>query len=293
MEMAGVCTQGLDTGFVALGYAKIAVLGVVQGITELLPISSTAHMRLVPALFGWQDPGSAFSATMQLAALTAVVGYFWIDVRDLVTNSLRAIARQEFDDRYFRFSVWIVVATMPIGIAGLALASTLNTCNSPLRSLSVIGWACVAMAILLALAEVYARHKRTIGNVSLTDAMIVGIAQVGALIPGVSRSGSTLTAALALGFKRDEAARFSFLLGLPAIALAGFKELWELHKAHLDAHGWSVLAVGVVVGSVSASFAIWSLMRVLERFSAWPFVIYRGVLGVILLVGVTMGWFVS
>jgi undecaprenyl-diphosphatase len=122
--------------------------------------------------------------------------------------------------------------------------------------------------------------------------MMVGIAQIGALIPGVSRSGSTLTAALALGFKRDEAARFSFLLGLPAIALAGFKELWELHKAHLDAQGWSVLAVGLVVASISAFVAIWALMRVLERYSAWPFVIYRGVLGVILLAGMALGWFV-
>ncbi|TGV87502.1 undecaprenyl-diphosphate phosphatase, partial [Mesorhizobium sp. M2D.F.Ca.ET.145.01.1.1] len=117
------------------------------------------------------------------------------------------------------------------------------TCNSPLRSLSVIGWACIAMAVLLALAEIFARHRRTVGEASLVDALLVGIAQVGALIPGVSRSGSTLTAALGLGFKRAEAARFSFMLGLPAIALAGLKELWELHKVHLDAHGWSVLGV--------------------------------------------------
>jgi undecaprenyl pyrophosphate phosphatase UppP len=143
-NMAEVCTQSVDTGFVALGYAKVSVLGVVQGITELLPISSTAHIRVLPALLGWQDPGSAFSAAMQLAA-----------------------------------------------------------------------------ALLLAFAEVYARHKRTIAQASMIDALLVGIAQVGALIPGVSRSGSTLTAALALGFQRDEAARFSFLLGLPAIALAG------------------------------------------------------------------------
>ena len=290
--MAEACTQGVDTGFVALGYAKVAVLGVVQGITELLPISSTAHMRVVPALFGWQDPGSAFSAAMQLAALAAVISYFWIDVRELVVNSVGALARRDFKNRYFRLAVGIVLATIPIGIAGLALAGLLNRCNTPLRGLVVIGGACIVMAVLLALAEIYARHRRTIADVTLVDAMLVGIAQVGALIPGVSRSGSTLTAALALGFRREEAARFSFLLGLPAIALAGFKELWELHKTHLDAHGWSVLAVGLVVASVSAFFAIWSLMRVLERFSAWPFVIYRGALGVILLVGVMIGWLV-
>ncbi|MFC3322869.1 undecaprenyl-diphosphate phosphatase [Mesorhizobium cantuariense] len=290
--MADICTQGLDTGFVGLGFAKVAFLGVVQGITELLPISSTAHMRIVPAVLGWQDPGSAFSAAMQLAALVAVVSYFWSDVRDILFGSLDALARRDFADRHFKLALWIVLATIPIVIAGVALSGVLNACNSPLRSLTVIGWACIAMAILLALAEIFARHRRSIGEASLTDALLVGVAQIGALIPGVSRSGSTLTAALGLGFKRAEAARFSFLLGLPAIALAGLKELWELHKVHLDAHGWSVLAVGLVVASISAFFAIWGLMRVLERFSAWPFVIYRGLLGVVLLLGVAMGWLV-
>ena len=288
--MVEVCTRGIDTGFVALGYAKVAVLGVVQGITELLPISSTAHMRLVPAVLGWQDPGSAFSAAMQMAALAAVVSYFWRDVRSLATNSLQAIAHGQFRDRELRFSLWIVLATVPIGIAGLLLANVLNACNSPLRTLSVIGWACVAMALLLGVAEVRARHRRKIDDASFLDAMLVGIAQVGALIPGVSRSGSTLTVALALGFKRDEAARLSFLLGLPAIALAGLKEMWELYKIHLDGHGWSVLAVGLIVASISAFFAIWGLMRVLEQFSTWPFVVYRFILGVIILAGVTTGW---
>ena len=217
---------------------------VVQGITELLPISSTAHMRIVPAILGWNDPGSAFSAAMQLAALAAVMSYFWQDVKDLTTNSVRALLRRRFDNPDFQLSIWIVLATMPIGIAGLALSDLLNACNSPLRHLSVIGWACVAMAILLGIAELCARHRRTIGNATLADALLIGVAQVGALIPGVSRSGSTLTAALALGFKREEAARFLFLLGLPAIALAGNKELWELHKIDLDIHGWYVLASG-------------------------------------------------
>jgi undecaprenyl-diphosphatase len=288
--MVEVCTRGVDTGFVALGYAKVTVLGIVQGITELLPISSTAHMRLVPAVFGWQDPGSAFSAAMQLAALAAVMSYFWSDVRRLVLNSLQAIARGQFRDRDLRFSLWIVLATIPIGIAGLLLTKLLNTCNSPLRNVSVIGWACVAMALLLGVAEVRARHRRMIDDASFLDAMLVGIAQVGALIPGVSRSGSTLTAALALGFKRDEAARLSFLLGLPAIALAGLKEMWELYKVHLGGHGWSVLALGLIVASISAFFAIWGLMRILEQFSTWPFVVYRFMLGVVILAGVATGW---
>jgi undecaprenyl-diphosphatase len=288
--MAEVCTQGIDTGFVALGYLKVAALGVVQGITELLPISSTAHMRVVPALLGWPDPGSAFSAAMQLAALAAVVSFFWHDVKELTVGSIAALRHRTFADRHLRLALAIVVGTIPIAVAGLALARLLNTCNTPLRSLVVVGAACIVMAILLALAEIYARHKRTVANVTLIDAILVGIAQVGALIPGVSRSGSTLTAALGLGFRRDEAARFSFLLGLPAIALAGLKELWELYKVHLDAHGWAVLALGLAVASISAFFAIWGLMRLLERYTAWPFVIYRGLLGLVLLAGGATGW---
>jgi undecaprenyl-diphosphatase len=288
--MSQACTNGVDTGFVALGYFKVAILGVVQGITELMPISSTAHMRLVPAVLGWQDPGSAFSAAMQLAALGAVVSYFWTDVRELAVNSISAAMRGNFRDRSFQFVMWIVLATVPIGVAGLALAKVLNTCNSPLRAISVIGWACIAMALLLAMAEIWARHRRTIANATIVDALVVGLAQTGALIPGVSRSGSTLTAALMLGFKRDEAARLSFLLGLPAIALAGLKELWELHKIHLDWYAWSVLIVGIGVAAVAAFFAIWGLMKILENFSSWPFVVYRFLLGVVILVGVATGW---
>ncbi len=213
--MSDACTNGVDTGFVALGYFKVAILGIVQGITELLPISSTAHMRLVPAVLGWQDPGSAFSAAMQLAALGAVVSYFWTDVRTLAVDSISAAIRGDFWDRSFQFVLWIVIATIPIGIAGLALAKLLNTCNSPLRAISVIGWSCIVMAVLLAIAELWARLRRTIDKATFADAIVVGLAQAGALIPGVSRSGSTLTAALMLGFKREEAAQATYAWRLP------------------------------------------------------------------------------
>ncbi|MDP9057733.1 MAG: undecaprenyl-diphosphate phosphatase [Pseudomonadota bacterium] len=287
--MAAQCTQGIDTGFVTLGYAKVAFLGVVQGFSELMPISSTAHMRVVPAVLGWRDPGSAFSAAMQMAALAAVISYFWRDVRLLAVGSAQAVARRDYADSQLRMLIRIALATIPILIGGVLLSKLLNQCNSPLRTLPAIGWACLVMAVFLALAELLARHRRTMAQSTLVDALIVGVAQVGALLPGVSRSGSTLTAALGLGFKREEAARFSFLLGLPAIAAAGLKELYELHHAHLDMHGWSVLAVGLIVGSISAFVAIWALMRVLERYSAWPFVIYRAALGVFLLVGSARG----
>lgn len=287
---AEVCTQGLDTGFVSLGYAKVAVLGVVQGITELLPISSTAHMRIVPALLGWRDPGSAFSAAMQLAALAAVIGFFWSDIRDIARGSIGALARRDFSDWNIRFAIWIVLATVPILVAGLLLKPLLNQCDSPLRSLPVVGIACITMAVLLAIAEGYCRHTRKFEQVTFTDAMVVGVAQVGALIPGVSRSGSSLTASFFRDLNREDAARFSFILGIPAIAGAGLKELEELWKAHLPLEGWLILLVGLVVASLSAFVAIWGLLRILERFSSWPFVIYRGVIGVLLLVASAAGW---
>jgi len=143
----------------------------------------------------------------------------------------------------------------------------------------------------LILAEMSAKHIRTIGQIKLWDVLIVGVAQVGALIPGVSRSGSTLTASLLIGMKRDEAARFSFLLGLPAIFLAGLKELWELYHIQLPLEGWLILATGLIIASISAFAAIWSLMHILERFSSWPFVIYRAALGVFLLIGSQSHWF--
>jgi undecaprenyl-diphosphatase len=288
--MSATCNGVIDTGFVALGYAKVALLGVVQGITELLPISSTAHMRVVPALLGWQDPGSAFSGAMQMAALVGVISYFWKDIAALATGSTRAALKGDFKDRDFGMVAFILIATIPVVIAGLALQKVLNACNSPLRGVAVIGAACLVMSALLALTEIIAKHRRTMEQASVVDVLLVGVAQAFALIPGVSRSGSTLTAALALGFKREEAARFSFLLGLPATLLAGLKEVAELHKAHLDGHGWSILAVGMVVGAISSLAAIWGLMRFLERFSTWPFVAYRAALGVLLLAGAAYGF---
>lgn len=288
--MATLCSGGLDTGFASLDYLQIGILGVIQGVSELLPISSTAHMRIIPALLGWQDPGSAFSAAMQMAALAAVISYFWRDIQQVVSGTATAVREKDYNNQWFKLAVAIILATIPICTAGLALAPLLNACNSPLRGLMVIGGVYLVMAVLLAVSELTCRHQRTMEQMRLRDALIVGIAQVGALIPGVSRSGSTLTAALFLNFKREEAARFSFLLGLPAIALAGLKEFWVLAHANIGVEGWQHLAFGLVIASISAFFAIWGLMKFLERFSTWPFIVYRAVLGVFLIVAVTKGW---
>ncbi|MVA78568.1 undecaprenyl-diphosphatase [Agrobacterium vitis] len=287
--MADACVVGSATGFVDLSFIQTAFLGVVQGVTELVPVSSSAHMRVVPALLGWPDPGAAFSAAMQMAALAGVISYFWRDIYGLASGSISAVKRRDFENFDFQLVLWILIATLPIIVAGLALSHTLNSCGSPLRSLWAVGLACLVMGGLLAATELLAKHRRDLPSIRPLDILLVGIAQVGALIPGVSRSGATMTAALALGFKREEAARFSFLLGLPAILLAGLKEVWELHKLALDSHGWALLGVGLVAGGISSLIAIWGLMRFLERFSTWPFVIYRIILGVVLLAAAASG----
>ncbi|MBV9330913.1 MAG: undecaprenyl-diphosphate phosphatase [Alphaproteobacteria bacterium] len=286
----GHCTAALDTSFVSLGYFKIAVLGVVQGISELLPISSTAHMRAIPAFLGWPDPGSAFSATMQLAALAAVIVYFRNDLARVWRGFVRAAVGGTRNTPEFRLGVSIIIATIPIVIVGELLSGVLNRCGSPLRTPMVIGIACFAMAVLMGVAELAARHRRNGATISYVDAVLIGIAQIGALIPGVSRSGSTLTGALFLGFRREDAARVSFLLGIPAIAAAGLREIWQLHKAGLPSEGWKLLAVGILVASASAFVAIWGLMRLLERSSTWPLIVYRALFGIALVVAAAMHW---
>ena len=192
----------------------------------------------------------------------------------------------------------LFIAFIPAAVLGFLLNDFID---SLLESVPVVAVSLVLGGFVLIWVDKIFKQQnteeKTANNAEISSypnikqSFVIGLAQCVAMIPGVSRSGSTLTAALALGLKRDEAARFSFLLGLPAIALAGFKELWELHKVQLSADGWSLLLVGLVVASISAFCAIWGLMRVLERFSAWPFVIYRGVLGIVLIWAVALGYF--
>jgi len=283
-------SDAVDLGFVELGYLKVIFLGIVQGITELLPISSTAHLRIVPSLLGWKDPGSVFSAAMQLASLGAVLAYFWQDIKSLVGSSVRAIAHLDFQSKSLQLTLGLLIGTIPIGLAGLLLKNTLNIPNSPLRSLVVIGCASIFMALLLAIAELRGKRERNFEKLTLFDGLWVGIAQAFALIPGVSRSGSTLTAGLFLNMERETAARFSFLLGLPTIILAGAIELHALSKAGLDLNGWLILGAGLISASISAFLAIFGLLRYLENQSTWLFVWYRLAMGVLLLTGSAMGF---
>jgi undecaprenyl-diphosphatase len=280
----------VDLGFVELSWLQIAVLGVIQGITELLPISSTAHLRVIPGILGWRDPGSAFSAAMQLASFVAVIAYFRKDIGTLTCASLRAVSTRNFKSADFRVVLGILLGTLPLVVAGALLRPVLNGCHSPLRGMLVIGSASIAMSLLLAIAEKYARHRRTFTQLTLRDGIIVGLGQTFALIPGVSRSGATLTAGLFCGMERETAARFSFLLGLPAITLAGLYELLVLFKAGLNSDGWVTLLIGLLTASVTAFIAIYALLHYLEKRSTWIFVWYRLLFGIGIVAAVMAGY---
>ncbi|HWJ34510.1 MAG TPA: undecaprenyl-diphosphate phosphatase [Steroidobacteraceae bacterium] len=280
----------VDVGFVELSWAHMAVLGVIQGITELLPISSTAHLRVIPGILGWRDPGTAFSAAMQLASFAAVIAYFRKDIGSLGSATLRAAVSRKFDSSDFRVVLGILLGTIPLLVAGALLRPVLNGCHSPLRGLLVVGSASIAMSVLLGIAEKFARHRRTFGQITLRDGIIVGLAQAFALVPGVSRSGATLTAGLFCGMERETAARFSFLLGLPAVTLAGLYELRVLFKAGLSSDGWITLLIGLSFASVTAFIAIYALLRYLERRSTWIFVWYRLMFGAAIVAAVAAGY---
>jgi undecaprenyl-diphosphatase len=288
--LATPAPETIDLGFVQLGWFKVLILGIIQGITELLPISSTAHMRIVPSLLGWQDPGSAFSAAMQMASLGAVLCYFWKDIKSLVGGTVRSISDGNYQSRDLQLTLGLIIGTLPLSIFGILLKKTLNAPNSPMRGLIVIGVACIVMSLLLAIAELRGTRKRGFGKLTLKDGLLVGIAQALALIPGVSRSGSTLTAGLFLGMERETAAKFSFLLGLPAVTLAGAVELHALLQAGLNPNGWFVLLVGLTSASISAFLAIYGLLRYLENQSTWIFVWYRSAIGLFLIVGSLQGF---
>ncbi|CAN5598270.1 undecaprenyl-diphosphate phosphatase [soil metagenome] len=269
----------------AITLVEALALGVVQGLTEFLPISSTAHLRVVPALCHWQDPGAAYSAVIQLGSVVAVLAYFFKDLLSISTGAFAAIKNKDYGDRDLRMVGAIIVGTIPICVLGLLLKPLLEQDGSPLRSINVIACAAIVMGLLLVVAEKFAKHVRTLDDITGKDGALVGLAQAVALIPGCSRSGSTLTMAMLLGLKRAEAARFSFLLGIPAVTLAGLLELYHMVKDGLgaDSSGLTSLAVGLVSSTVVSYLSIAWLIRYLQQHNTWVFVGYRLIFGVTLL----------
>ena len=266
---------------------EAGVLGVVQGVTEFLPISSIAHLRIVPALLGWEDPGAAFSAVIQLGTLLAVLVYFAADLCTIGGAAVKGLAGgKPWTSQEARLAWFIIVGTLPIGICGLAFKKSIE---GEWRSLYVISASLIVLGLLLWLAERTASFRREIKQIGWLDSQLIGLAQAVALIPGSSRSGTTMTAAMFLGLTREAAARFSFLLGIPAIGAAGVFELRELLQHGLGHAGLAPLAVATVTSAVSGYLAIDLLLRYLRRNTMHVFVWYRIGLGVLLLALVSVG----
>jgi undecaprenyl-diphosphatase len=272
------------------------VLGIVQGLTEFLPVSSSAHLLVVPWLLGWESPGLAFDAALHLGTLAAVLVYFWRDLLAMALAFPRAVRRPyailrsgDSADVMPRLALLIAIGTVPALIVGLLGEGTIDAVYhpggvAPDAVIVAVAVASIALALLLLAAERTAQHVRGMASLTVRDGLIIGLAQTLALIPGVSRSGATITAGLFRDLTRVDAARFSFLLGVPIIAAAGAKGLIDTLTSGLDAGQLAVFAVGVAVSALAGFVAIWGLLRYLQRATTAVFIVYRIVLGIVLIV---------
>lgn len=261
---------------------RAALLGTIQGLTEFLPISSSGHLKAIPMVFNLGDPGVSIIAIVQLGSILAVLWYFRKDLWQLTACSLQALANREYGDYHFRMSLGIAFGTIPICILGFCVKYFFADTYECMRSFLGIGIASIVMSFLLLIAEYKGKRNRGFEKISLLDGVLIGCAQALALFPGVSRSGSTLTAALFLNLKREDAARFSFLLGIPAITLAGLVELKDL----LSVGNFDVgtLLIALVFAAFVSYLSIAWMIRYLQTHSSLCFVVYRLLFGVFLIV---------
>jgi undecaprenyl-diphosphatase len=277
-------------------FLQAIVLGLVQGLTEFLPVSSTAHLRIVPALFGWHfdydtahpnDPGAAFTAIVQLGTMLAIVMYFW---RELLQVTL-AWGRGLYDRSVrgsleYKLGWYLILATVPVGVFGLLFSGTIE---DGARNLWVITSALIGLAVVLFAAERLGTRRRGEEQITTTDAIVVGAAQAVALIPGASRSGVTITAGLFCGLTRETAARFSFLLSIPAVVLSGVYEASRIGRHHEAGPGVGLTGVALVIAFVVGLASIAWLMRWLGNHSTLIFIYYRVGLGALLIVLLSTG----
>jgi undecaprenyl-diphosphatase len=261
------------------------VLGIVQGLTEFLPISSSAHLRIVPAFAGWDDPGAAFTAVTQLGTMAAVLLYFradlWRIARAWLASLRDPIVRQTVDAR---LGWYIIIGTIPIGILGLAFKDQIE---NEARRLAIIGTTLIVLGIVLWAAEHTAQHRRRLESINARDGLIIGLAQAAALVPGVSRSGATISAGLFLGLERAAAARYSFLLSVPAVVLSGLFEL--RHVGEGRSAGAAATAIATLLAFVVGYASIAFLLRFLVRHTVDVFVVYRVILGIVVIALVAAG----
>ncbi len=255
---------------------KAVVLGLIQGLTEFLPISSSAHLRIFPELLGWGDPGAAFTAVIQIGTELAVLLYFRHDIWRIATAWIRSLYRPEWRGHLdSRMGWYIIVGSIPIGVLGVTFKDTIE---AEFRNLWLIATTLIVMGVVLGVADRISRSDKQIKSLSMRDAVLMGIAQALALVPGVSRSGATISMGRFLGYDREAATRYAFLLAIPAVVAAGLYELKEIPHGHND-FGWGPTIVATVVSFLVGYAAIAWLLRYVSTRSYAPFVGYRIVLG--------------
>ncbi|HEY9858553.1 MAG TPA: undecaprenyl-diphosphate phosphatase [Candidatus Obscuribacterales bacterium] len=263
------------------------VLGIVQGITEFLPISSTAHLQVFTKAMGWSTVGAKpFVATIQFGSVIAVLIYFWSDISTILSGGWQAAQKRDWQREEWKLLVGIVVGTIPALAGGFLLKNVLNDDGSIVNQMTTIAIASIVMALLLGAAENLGNRKRDFSLLQIQDGILIGLGQMLALVPGVSRSGSTLTTALFLGLERQTAARFSFLLGLPTLAIA---TLYEFFKEALGQIDLSLMLVGTLSAFIFSYLSIAWLLRYLQNRNTWIFVWYRLGFGAVILAAVAAG----
>jgi len=265
-----------------LSLFEAIVLGIVQGLTEFLPISSSGHLRIVPAIAGWDDPGAAFTAVIQLGTMAAVVLYFRNDLISIARTWLASLRDPSLRrERDARLGWYLILATIPISLFGIAFK---NQIENGARDLYLIGSMLIVFGIVLLIAERVSLRERDLDSIGRRDAIVVGFAQALALIPGVSRSGATISAGLFLGFDRVAAARFSFLLSIPAVVLSGLYEMKDVINGSAEgAVGVGPTAVATVLAFITGYISIAFLLRYLTTHTTNVFVGYRVVVGAVVL----------
>lgn len=265
---------------------KAVVLGIIQGTTEFIPVSSTAHLRVIPALLGWKDIGAAYTAVIQLGTLLATLIYFKKDIHDLTKSFFDAFRKRDFlEDTNSRIFILIIIGTIPISVCGLLFKRFIE---GDARGLYVISAALILLAVLLFIAEKVSKMKKDFSEITIKDGIIIGCAQALALIPGSSRSGVTITAGLFRELKRDVAARYSFLLSIPAIGLSGLYELYKERHSLLNENLFSLI-IATAVSGIVGYFSIAFLLSYLKTRSNLIFIIYRIILGVLILILLSKG----
>ena len=276
-----------NTSVPGINIFQAFILGMVQGLTEFIPISSTAHLKAIPVALGWGDPGVTFTAIIQLGSIVAVLWYFWQDLTHLGTGVAKALKNKNYQAQEFKIIIGIILGTIPIVILGLSLKMfAADLYNSAFRSMQTIAIASIIMALLLGIAETVSNNKRNFDDLSSRDGILMGLAQSLALIPGVSRSGSTITSGLFINLERATAARFSFLLGIPAITIAGLVELQDVFTNASYPVGFIPLIVGLISSGIFSYLSIAWLIRYLQQKNTWVFVWYRLAFGIVILTAI-------